>query len=173
METTFWGRCKLLFKNDPKPIFDHFRNIGISSAMLIGAAIMHYKTDNYHNNFRLLINVATCSVAIVGTFTAILNINYAQISLVKFLFGNKSNYNLIVWFRKIYQLYKIRKKINNKILKSIALSYFRNFVSQIAISCYMIFLYSLVGLYLFNQLDALNRQKVNNPTSINSRVAAP
>jgi heme/copper-type cytochrome/quinol oxidase subunit 4 len=81
-----------LFKEDPKPIFDHFRNIVIVGVLTLGAGILN-KVDII--NSPLYVNeIAQCSswvIMIAVIFLLAINICFAQVSLNKFFFGSTKN----------------------------------------------------------------------------------
>lgn len=89
---SLWEKIKCLFKNDPKPIFDHFRNIGIAAAFALGGGALH--SFNLDNNLWYLNEVASvCSYVTfaIATGLLIINTSYAQISINIFFF-NKTKF---------------------------------------------------------------------------------
>ncbi len=82
-----------LFKNNPKPIFDHFRNIGIVAALTFGAGeLRSFNLESYPwyvNDIALACSYITFAIAIV---LLIINISFAQLSINLFFF-NKTKFN--------------------------------------------------------------------------------
>lgn len=92
-QTSLMQRIKNLFKSDPKPIFDHFRNIGIAAALALGAgALRSFNIANnpwYLNDIALVCSYFTFAVA---TVLLIINISFAQVSINIFFF-NKTKFD--------------------------------------------------------------------------------
>jgi cell division protein ZapA (FtsZ GTPase activity inhibitor) len=91
--TSLKQKIENLFKSDPKPIFDHFRNIAIAATLALGAsALQSFNLDNnplYVNNIALACSYVTFAIAI---FLLIINISFAQISINMFFF-NKTKFD--------------------------------------------------------------------------------
>lgn len=92
-QTSLKQRVENLFKSDPKPIFDHFRNIGIAAALALGAgALRSFNLENnpwYLNDIALVCSYVTFAITIV---LLIINISFAQISINMFFF-NKTKFD--------------------------------------------------------------------------------
>jgi hypothetical protein len=85
-------KIKNLFTDDPKPIFDHFRNIGIAAALALGAgALRSFDLDGnpaYLNDIALVCSFIAFALA---TILLIINTSFAQISINMFFF-NKTKF---------------------------------------------------------------------------------
>lgn len=92
-QTSLKQRIENLFKSDPKPIFDHFRNIGIAAALALGAgALQSFNLENnpwYLNDIALVCSYVTFAIT---TVLLIINISFAQISINMFFF-NKTKFD--------------------------------------------------------------------------------
>ncbi|WP_372740209.1 hypothetical protein [Neptunomonas sp.] len=92
-QTSLTQRIQNLFKSDPKPIFDHFRNIGIAAALALGAgALRSFHLENnlwYLNDVALVCSYVTFALA---TVLLIINTSFAQISINIFFF-NKTKFD--------------------------------------------------------------------------------
>ncbi len=66
-QTSLKQRIENLFKSDPKPIFDHFRNIGIAAALALGAgALRSFSLENnpWHlNDIALVCSYVTFAIS--------------------------------------------------------------------------------------------------------------
>lgn len=92
-ELSVGKKIKNVFKSDPKPIFDHFRNIGIVAALALGAGAL--RSFNVENNLFYLNDIASvCSIItfLLATILIIINISHAQTSINLFFF-NKAKVN--------------------------------------------------------------------------------
>jgi hypothetical protein len=92
-ELSLVEKIRNVFKSDPKPIFDHFRNIGIVAALALGAGAL--RSFNVENNLFYLNDIAwVCSFItfVIATILIIINISFAQISINLFFF-NKTKFN--------------------------------------------------------------------------------
>lgn len=89
-------KVKNLFKNDPKLIFDHFRNIGIAAVLALGAGSL--RSFNIDKN-PLYINDITwvCSFIVfaIAAVLMIINTTFAQISINLFFF-NKTKFEGVI-----------------------------------------------------------------------------
>ncbi|WP_354688968.1 hypothetical protein MRK42_06960 [Aeromonas sp. 19NY04SH05-1] len=78
---------KNLFIDDPKPIFDHFRNMGIASAFLLGAKSL--KSLNIKNppsfiNVESVFAVLSGSVVAIASLLLVMNVCFAKKSIDSF-----------------------------------------------------------------------------------------
>ncbi|EAS66444.1 hypothetical protein L4D04_06010 [Photobacterium angustum] len=86
----FLIRLKALWNSDPKPIFDHFRNIGIVA--VIGLSSGFIREINLLESSSFLGNVLTftwITLFILSATLMVINTRYAQISLNKFFFNQE------------------------------------------------------------------------------------
>ena len=81
---TLLERLKVLWGQDPKPIFDHFRNIGIVAVMVLSSVyirdIQYPDSENFLKNVG---DITSTILLIVSLPLIIMNTHYAQISLNK------------------------------------------------------------------------------------------
>ncbi|MBY7730024.1 hypothetical protein JHW46_06625 [Vibrio splendidus] len=75
-------KLKNIQKADPKPIFDHFRNIGIVAALGLGSGYM--KSIDYPENIAFLepiVSFASIVILIISVPLLFINTRYAQMNL--------------------------------------------------------------------------------------------
>lgn len=131
-------KIKNLFFNDPKPIFDHFRNIGIAAVLALGASALRsfnlYDNPFYINNIAMMCSYVTFVIAMA---LLIINTSYAQVSINLFFF-NKTK------FEGVWQ------KLG----------------SGIPVYSYTVILVALIVMYSFNsaneRVDQLTKQTVDS-----------
>jgi hypothetical protein len=86
-----YNKYTRLFTEDPKPIFDHFRNIAIVGALVIGAGLLK-KIDIVGNP--LYVNgIAKSSfwiIVIVAVLLLAMNTRFAQVSINTFFLIQRS-----------------------------------------------------------------------------------
>lgn len=134
-ETPLNQKIRNLFKTDPKPIFDHFRNIGIAAALALGAGAL--RSFNLENNPGYLNDIAlVCSYVAftIATVLLIINTSFAQTSINLFFF-NKTKFN----------------------------GFFQKLISAIALYSYIGVLVALTVMYAFNaandRMERRNQQQ--------------
>lgn len=143
---SFITRVRDIGNTDPKPIFDHVRNIGIAAAIIYGATFIqstYYKAD-LHNNDQTLTTLCIWFLTLTGMFLIAININHAQRSIATLLYG-ESQANEVMG--NIYiSLWKWLKKLSDRkgITVSPLFSIARYLMFQIIIGIYLI-LVLLIG----------------------------
>ena len=85
-------KLKYLCEHDPKPIFDHFRNIGISAALTIGAgALRSFNIEGNPGYINYIAFVCSFIAFTLAMLLLIINTSFAQISINLFFF-NKTKF---------------------------------------------------------------------------------
>lgn len=98
-EVSPWEKIKSLLINDPKPIFDHFRNIGITAALVLGGCVLNsFNLDANPWYLNEIVSVCSYVIFAVAAGLLIINTSYAQISINIFFF-NKTKFES--FFKKI------------------------------------------------------------------------
>ncbi|MEZ9494949.1 hypothetical protein AB4170_21460 [Vibrio splendidus] len=88
---SFLFRIKILWNSDPKPIFDHFRNIGIVAVLgLSSGYIREIKLPEASIFLGYTCNFTWITLFCLSAALMVINTRYAQISLNK-LFTNQEN----------------------------------------------------------------------------------
>lgn len=96
MGIALFSKVKKIFKADPKPIFDHFRNIAIAAGLAIGAGyIGRVDFVGFPFHFEKIIQIASYLTLFVSIVLLTLNVSFAQISINKFLF-DKTEFDTIL-----------------------------------------------------------------------------
>lgn len=136
----FKKRFFTFLNGDPKPVFDHIRNIGISVSLIIAAAFIE---SNYYSEvsgwYELAILFIIINLSIIGFFTFLLNLDHGLRGISTLLFGEKYNVNIydLIWNAKI--TYRLRHLIKPRdILPEVVRYSFNQLVLQSLILLYYI-----------------------------------
>jgi len=146
-----------LFSQDPKAIFDHIRNVGISAAVIIGSSILYKQKESVPLEEQAIIEFATWSLLIVGILLFIINVNYAVQTISNFMLGKKVGFvERIKILHRIatlaFKLSKRGKTLSLKVdtYKKIRNYHLREFGAQIILMFYSL----VIGLLLASHLVA-------------------
>lgn len=86
----FLENLRGLFKNDPKPIFDHFRNIAIVGGLYVGAgALQNFHAADNLTSLNNLTVVVSITIEIIASILLVMNVSFASSSINKFLFDKE------------------------------------------------------------------------------------
>ncbi|ENY6498432.1 hypothetical protein ACFD7R_004665 [Vibrio parahaemolyticus] len=125
----FLIRLKALWNSDPKPIFDHFRNIGIVA--VIGLSSGFIREINLPESSSILGNVLTftwITLFVLSATLMVINTRYAQISLNKFFFNQEE-----------------------------PRGFFKRFTASVVVWAYSLILFAVIVMYSVNsQIDKIN-----------------
>jgi hypothetical protein len=144
MTISYKQKINNIFTQDPKPIFDHIRNIGIAAAVIIGAGLLKASDFAANSKSPEVINLAALSLAIGGTILFIINMKFAQNNISALILDKHASTGVLDRLSLVRRLIKARKRINKKILTSILIFYAKDFVAQTFVVFYYVFIFSLV-----------------------------
>ena len=146
-----------IFSQDPKAIFDHIRNVGISTAVIIGSSILYKQKESVPIEEQVILEFATWSLLIVGVLLFIINVNYARQTISTFILGKMVGFvERIKIFHRIatlaFKLSKKGKSLSLKVdtYKKIRNYHLREFGAQIILMFYSL----VIGLILASHLVA-------------------
>lgn len=145
MTTSYTQKIISLLTEDPKPIFDHVRNIGIAAAVIIGGGLLKTSELAASSKSPEIINFAALSLAIGGTVLFIINMILAQNKISTLILDKHASTGVLARLTLAKRLIKARKRINRKILTSIFIFYAKDFFAQLAVFVYYVFIFSLVA----------------------------
>lgn len=84
---SFKEKVKTIFMGDPKPIFDHIKNIGAAAVLVVGAEMLrNLNLYNYHPLYGYLIPVSSITLFIMASLLIIKSVFFASKSLSLFFF---------------------------------------------------------------------------------------
>jgi hypothetical protein len=133
-----------LFNQDPKPIFDHVRNIGIATILVFGGRIAVDKSEELEGGIYLLSSFFSGSIVVIGAILFALNMNYGARSISKFLLGKHANINILRRLRKIKQVVRARRRIKKSMYVKIIIFYFKELATQLVIVVYYVVVIMIV-----------------------------
>lgn len=86
---SFFATVRQFLSQDPKPVFDHIRNTGISTAIILGASILYSKKGTIEEQdltgFYILVSILLTT----GSFLFLLNINHATRTISTSILGRQ------------------------------------------------------------------------------------
>lgn len=127
-----------LYNRDPKPIFDHIRNIGIATVLVLGGRVALAKSDGLEENIHIISSFLSLSIIGIGALLFALNMNYGARSISRFLLGKHANIGVFERIKKIRRIIKVRKRIKSNVYKSVVIFYFKELATQNVIIIYYI-----------------------------------
>lgn len=124
------------YNRDPKPIFDHIRNVGIATIIVLGGRIALVKSSGLSDDIISLGQFVSWSLVIVGSILFILNMNYGVKSISRFFLGRHANVGIVERTNKIIWIIKNRQRISKETYKNILKFYFKEWGTQLVILVY-------------------------------------
>jgi len=143
---SFFATVRQFLSQDPKPVFDHIRNVGISTAIILGSTILYSKKSTVGEQdiagfyFLVLILLTT------GSILFLLNMSHAirtiSASIIGRQIGIKERLNIIA------RIYKARKKVKLSTYKKIRDFY----LEECLVQCVVMFYYVVIGAVVFSYI---------------------
>lgn len=140
----FFATVRQFLSQDPKPVFDHVRNVGISTAIILGASILYSKKatigEQDLSGFYVLVSILLTT----GSFLFLLNMNHAirtiSTSILGRQVGIKERLSIIT------RIYKARKKVKLSTYKKMRDFYLKEWLAQLV----AMFYYLVIGAVVFS-----------------------
>ncbi|WP_157756042.1 hypothetical protein [Pseudoalteromonas translucida] len=146
-----------LFSKDPKAIFDHVRNVGISTGVIFGSSILYKQKEGVPVEDQIIIEIGTWSLLIVGILLFIINVNYAVQTISTFILGKKVGFveRIKIFYRIATLAFKLSKKGKSLSLKVDTYKKIRNYhLREFGAQIILMFYYLVIGLLLASHLAA-------------------
>ncbi|ELX4199889.1 hypothetical protein QJ366_004173 [Vibrio vulnificus] len=106
---SFITTVRQFLSQDPKPVFDHIRNVGISTAIILGASILYSKKGTVGEQDLTGFYVLVSILLATGSFLFLLNMNHATRTISTSILGRQVG--LKERLSIIKRIYKARKKV--------------------------------------------------------------
>ncbi|EIU7615197.1 hypothetical protein L3I75_004651 [Vibrio vulnificus] len=141
---SFITTVRQFLSQDPKPVFDHIRNVGISTAIILGASILYSKKGTVGEQDLTGFYVLVSILLATGSFLFLLNMNHATRTISTSILGRQIG--LKERLSIIKRIYKARKKVKLSTYKKIRDFYFKEWLAQFV----AMFYYLVIGAVVFS-----------------------
>lgn len=153
---------------DPKAIFDHVRNVGIAGAVILGAGFMREKLEADHEPLTAYIPVLVLLVS--GVLLLIMNLLYAQKSITKKIYGKRRSKSFIKELRFTIRLLRRKNKFSpvkkELIAKSILRRQITNYIAQLALAFYFVFIIMLIMVQFYSSKSTSARRTAEDTAQV-------
>jgi hypothetical protein len=160
---SFGKAVNSFLSKDPKAIFDHVRNVGIAGAMILGAGLLRDMVEAEQQPLTSYIPVVILLIG--GVLLLVMNLIYAQRTIVKFIYGAKKSKSFIQEVRFLWRLMRYVKKLTPTRRKIVARGVFRKYLiakvgAQWLLVLYFIIISMLIMVQFYSSSASLDSKKV-------------
>ncbi|GHZ56650.1 hypothetical protein BOO29_18695 [Vibrio navarrensis] len=123
---------------DPKPIFDHIRNIGIATVIVLGGRLALVKSSDIGGVGVQVGQFMSWSLVAIGSVLFIINMNYGVRSISSFFLGRHANIGVIERTSKIVRILRCRHRIKSSMYQNILKFYLKEWGTQVIVLIYYV-----------------------------------
>ncbi|MFS1907645.1 hypothetical protein BCU30_015990 [Vibrio lentus] len=135
---SFISKVVNFYNQDPKPIFDHIRNIGIATVIVLGGRLALVKSSDIGGFGVQVGQFMSWSLVAIGSVLFIINMNYGVRSISSFFLGRHANIGVIERSSKIVRIFRCRHRIKSSTYQNILKFYLKEWSTQVIVLIYYI-----------------------------------